>query len=139
MALLNYIHSLTLLMEPQHFVNTSDMRLAVSRFITWTTEPKSAEVRKVCGTPHIGGRGVAIKGSYTKCSPEEMYNSVLLHGAALVNNWCDIGVEILPTMLSSSHIYSSIHGPGLLDRCRALCRIKLFPVTCFGGHMDVNC
>ena len=22
---------------------------------------------------------------------------------------------------------------------RALCRIKLLPVTCFGGHMDVNC
>ena len=23
--------------------------------------------------------------------------------------------------------------------CRALCRIKLLPVTRFGGHMDVNC
>ena len=22
---------------------------------------------------------------------------------------------------------------------RALCRIKLLPVTCFGGHVDVNC
>ena len=22
---------------------------------------------------------------------------------------------------------------------RALCRIKLLPVACFGGHMDVNC
>ncbi|KAK2176939.1 hypothetical protein NP493_630g01043 [Ridgeia piscesae] len=41
-------------MEPQHFVNTSDMRLAVSRFITWTTEPKSAEVRKAAQTVLIG-------------------------------------------------------------------------------------
>ena len=24
------------------------------------------------------------------------------------------------------------------DRVRALCRTKLLPVTCFGGHMDVN-
>ena len=24
-------------------------------------------------------------------------------------------------------------------QCRALCRIKLLPVTCFGGHIDVNC
>ncbi|KAI0221889.1 CLIP-associating protein 1-B [Lamellibrachia satsuma] len=53
-ALLNYIHSLTLLMEPQHFVNSSDMRLSVSRFITWTTEPKSAEVRKAAQTVLIG-------------------------------------------------------------------------------------
>ena len=46
-ALLNYIHGLTLLMDPADFVNTSDTRLAVSRIITWTTEPKSVDVRKV--------------------------------------------------------------------------------------------
>lgn len=34
-------------MDPTEFVNTSDTRLAVSRVITWMTEPKSAEVRKV--------------------------------------------------------------------------------------------
>ncbi len=47
-ALLNYLHGLALLMDPSYFVNNSDTRLAVSRVITWTTEPKSVEVRKVC-------------------------------------------------------------------------------------------
>ncbi|KAK2159523.1 hypothetical protein LSH36_151g01044 [Paralvinella palmiformis] len=45
-ALLNYMHGLALLMDPSDFVNTSDTRLAVSRIITWTTEPKSVDVRK---------------------------------------------------------------------------------------------
>ena len=34
-------------MDPQDFSNSSDIRLAVSRIITWTTEPKSVDVRKV--------------------------------------------------------------------------------------------
>ena len=45
-ALLTYLHGLTLLMDPAEFQNTSDTRLAVSRIITWTTEPKSVDVRK---------------------------------------------------------------------------------------------
>lgn len=35
-------------MDPGDFVNSSETRLAVSRVITWTTEPKSSDVRKVC-------------------------------------------------------------------------------------------
>uniref|UniRef100_A0A4W5QQI4 Cytoplasmic linker associated protein 2 n=1 Tax=Hucho hucho TaxID=62062 RepID=A0A4W5QQI4_9TELE len=45
-AVLKYIETLTLQMEPQDFVNSSETRLAVSRIITWTTEPKSCDVRK---------------------------------------------------------------------------------------------
>uniref|UniRef100_UPI00358FB165 CLIP-associating protein 2-like isoform X3 n=1 Tax=Myxine glutinosa TaxID=7769 RepID=UPI00358FB165 len=45
-AVLKYICSLTRQMELHEFVNASETRLAVSRIITWTTEPKSSEVRK---------------------------------------------------------------------------------------------
>ncbi|XP_051812076.1 CLIP-associating protein 2 isoform X19 [Acanthochromis polyacanthus] len=45
-AILKYIETLTLQMEPPDFVNSSETRLAVSRIITWTTEPKSSDVRK---------------------------------------------------------------------------------------------
>ncbi|XP_053302631.1 CLIP-associating protein 2 isoform X1 [Pleuronectes platessa] len=45
-AILKYIETLTLQMEVQDFVNSSETRLAVSRIITWTTEPKSSDVRK---------------------------------------------------------------------------------------------
>uniref|UniRef100_A0A673N342 TOG domain-containing protein n=1 Tax=Sinocyclocheilus rhinocerous TaxID=307959 RepID=A0A673N342_9TELE len=45
-AILKYIETLTLQMEPQDFVNSSETRLAVSRIITWTSEPKSSDVRK---------------------------------------------------------------------------------------------
>jgi len=47
LALLNYIHALVLAMPADALTNTSDTRLAVSRFITWASEPKSSEVRKV--------------------------------------------------------------------------------------------
>lgn len=46
-AILRYIETLTLQMEAPDFVNSSETRLAVSRIITWTTEPKSSDVRKV--------------------------------------------------------------------------------------------
>lgn len=46
-AILKYIETLTLQMEAPDFVNSSETRLAVSRIITWTTEPKSSDVRKV--------------------------------------------------------------------------------------------
>ncbi|KPP71668.1 CLIP-associating protein 2-like, partial [Scleropages formosus] len=46
-AILRYIETLALQMDPGDFVNSSETRLAVSRIITWTTEPKSSDVRKV--------------------------------------------------------------------------------------------
>lgn len=46
-AILKYIECLARQMDPTDFVNSSETRLAVSRIITWTTEPKSSDVRKV--------------------------------------------------------------------------------------------
>ena len=34
-------------MDPGDFSNTSDIRLALSRVITWTSDPKSTDIRKV--------------------------------------------------------------------------------------------
>ncbi|XP_015427982.1 PREDICTED: CLIP-associating protein 1 isoform X8 [Myotis davidii] len=45
-AILKYIESLARQMDPIDFINSSETRLAVSRIITWTTEPKSSDVRK---------------------------------------------------------------------------------------------
>ncbi|XP_028248799.1 CLIP-associating protein 1a isoform X17 [Parambassis ranga] len=45
-AILKYIECLARQMDPGDFVNSSETRLAVSRIITWTTEPKSSDVRK---------------------------------------------------------------------------------------------
>ncbi|XP_056611251.1 CLIP-associating protein 1a isoform X18 [Triplophysa dalaica] len=45
-AILKYIESLVRHMDPADFVNSSETRLAVSRIITWTTEPKSSDVRR---------------------------------------------------------------------------------------------
>ncbi|XP_073503607.1 CLIP-associating protein 1 [Phyllobates terribilis] len=45
-AILKYIELLARQMDPTDFVNSSETRLAVSRIITWTTEPKSSDVRK---------------------------------------------------------------------------------------------
>ncbi|XP_061535758.1 CLIP-associating protein 1-like isoform X7 [Phycodurus eques] len=45
-AILRYIEALARRMDPADFVNTSETRLAVSRIITWTTEPKNSDVRK---------------------------------------------------------------------------------------------
>ncbi|XP_061096858.1 CLIP-associating protein 2-like isoform X13 [Conger conger] len=45
-AILKYIETLAMQMDAPDFVNSSETRLAVSRIITWTTEPKSADVRK---------------------------------------------------------------------------------------------
>ncbi|XP_026866984.2 CLIP-associating protein 1-B isoform X19 [Electrophorus electricus] len=49
-AILKYIESLARQMDPSDFVNSSETRLAVSRIITWTTEPKSSDVRKAAQT-----------------------------------------------------------------------------------------
>ncbi|XP_045153413.1 CLIP-associating protein 2 isoform X13 [Echinops telfairi] len=45
-AILKYIETLAKQMDPGDFTNSSETRLAVSRVITWTTEPKSSDVRK---------------------------------------------------------------------------------------------
>ncbi|XP_067891008.1 CLIP-associating protein 1a isoform X4 [Heterodontus francisci] len=46
-AILKYIERLARQMDPADFVNSSETRLAVSRIITWTTEPKSSDAAQV--------------------------------------------------------------------------------------------
>ena len=57
-AILRYIEALARQMDPADFVNSSETRLAVSRIITWTTEPKSSDVRKVGGRARRRGGAV---------------------------------------------------------------------------------
>ncbi|XP_028390905.1 CLIP-associating protein 2-like isoform X3 [Dendronephthya gigantea] len=45
-AILQYLQGLIARMDPADFVNSAETRLTVSRFITWNSDPKSAEVRK---------------------------------------------------------------------------------------------
>ncbi|XP_038058526.1 CLIP-associating protein 1-like isoform X3 [Patiria miniata] len=45
-SLLRYMESLSELMDPSQFTNSSETRLAVSRIISWTKEAKNPEVRK---------------------------------------------------------------------------------------------
>eukprot|EP00795_Rhopilema_esculentum_P014391 gene14391-5442_t len=49
-AILHYLQGLIKLMDSSDFSNNAATRLAVSRIITWTSEPKSAEVRKEAGS-----------------------------------------------------------------------------------------
>uniref|UniRef100_A0A8B9CK02 Cytoplasmic linker associated protein 2 n=1 Tax=Anser brachyrhynchus TaxID=132585 RepID=A0A8B9CK02_9AVES len=53
-AILKYIETLAQQMDPGDFVNSSETRLAVSRIITWTTEPKSSDVRKTGCRGYLG-------------------------------------------------------------------------------------
>lgn len=54
-------------MDPTDFVNSSETRLAVSRIITWTTEPKSSDVRKVSQDDEVFAVIIALqKGGKTK-------------------------------------------------------------------------
>lgn len=46
-SLLNFLHSLVQVMDVSDLMNSADSRLAISRIINWTTEPKSVDVRKV--------------------------------------------------------------------------------------------
>ncbi|XP_073773258.1 CLIP-associating protein 1-B isoform X14 [Danio rerio] len=45
-SILQYIERLCRLMDSSELLNSSETRLAVSRIITWTTEPKSFDVRR---------------------------------------------------------------------------------------------
>ncbi|XP_059140831.1 CLIP-associating protein 1-B-like isoform X17 [Physella acuta] len=45
-SVLNYLHSLIISMDPSDFINSMDARLAVSKVISWTIEPRSPDVRK---------------------------------------------------------------------------------------------
>ncbi|KAM6984968.1 CLIP-associating protein 1a [Aplochiton taeniatus] len=75
-AILKYIESLARHMDPTDFVNSSETRLAVSRIITWTTEPKSSDVRKTLHnwvSEELAGRSSAAAAllSLEGCQQEE--------------------------------------------------------------------
>lgn len=46
MATMTYLHSLSQCMDPSDMSNSQETRMALSRIIQWTTEPKSADVRR---------------------------------------------------------------------------------------------
>lgn len=78
MAILKYIESLARQMDPSDFVNSSETRLAVSRIITWTTEPKSSDVRKVsvCLKPLGWGSDETLKfGLSVSCDVSQTLHS----------------------------------------------------------------
>ena len=66
-------------------------------------------------------------------------------GETQLNFSCFICVHLVEVLLSSHQLslfcFTNVTIGFTLASCwiRALCRIKLLPVTCFGGHMDVNC
>ncbi|KAJ8247084.1 hypothetical protein GJAV_G00258560 [Gymnothorax javanicus] len=68
-AILKYIESLARQMDPADFVNSSETRLAVSRIITWTTEPKSSDVRKTLH--NWAGEELSCRPSTTPSLPGE--------------------------------------------------------------------
>ncbi|XP_061580007.1 CLIP-associating protein 1a isoform X5 [Cololabis saira] len=73
-AILKYIESLARQMDPTDFVNSSETRLAVSRIITWTTEPKSSDVRKTLHnwqSEELAGRSSAAAILSTEGNQEE--------------------------------------------------------------------
>ncbi|KRZ49265.1 CLIP-associating protein 1-B [Trichinella nativa] len=43
---LNYLNALIYSMQSSHLTDTADMRMAISRIVQWTGEPKSTEVRR---------------------------------------------------------------------------------------------
>ena len=47
-SMLNFLQSVISVMDPSDYSNTMDTRLAVSRIINWTMEPRNVDVRKVC-------------------------------------------------------------------------------------------
>ncbi|XP_070409048.1 CLIP-associating protein 1a isoform X4 [Nothobranchius furzeri] len=73
-AILKYIESLAQQMDPADFVNSSETRLAVSRIITWTTEPKSSDVRKTLHnwvSEELAGRSSSAALLTTESNQEE--------------------------------------------------------------------
>ncbi|XP_037401464.1 CLIP-associating protein 1 isoform X16 [Pygocentrus nattereri] len=112
-AILKYIESLARQMDPTDFVNSSETRLAVSRIITWTMEPKSSDVRKAAqmvlislfelNTPEftmlLGALPKAFQDGATKLLHNHLKNSSNASAMGSPSNT----VGRTPPCLSSSH------------------------------------
>nr|XP_023836883.1 CLIP-associating protein 1 [Salvelinus alpinus] len=97
-AILKYIESLAIQMDPTDFVNSSETRLAVSRIITWTTEPKSSDVRKAAQ--------VVLISLFELNTPE----FTMLLGA-LPKTFQDGATKLLQNHLKNSSNTSSVSSP----------------------------
>ncbi|XP_021373901.1 CLIP-associating protein 1-like isoform X2 [Mizuhopecten yessoensis] len=91
-SILHYMHGLVADMDPSDFMNSTDTRLALSRIINFTTEPKSADVRK-------GAQAVLI--ALFNLNPPEF--SVML--SLLPKAFQDSATKIL-----HNHIRTASHG-----------------------------
>uniref|UniRef100_A0A8B9KXZ0 Cytoplasmic linker associated protein 2 n=1 Tax=Astyanax mexicanus TaxID=7994 RepID=A0A8B9KXZ0_ASTMX len=101
-AILKYIETLTLQMEPQDFVNSSETRLAVSRIITWTTEPKSSDVRKATvGSPLT---------RHTQRSPASWSSPLTSPTSTSQNAPSPNAFDYDTENMNSEEIYSSLRG-----------------------------
>uniref|UniRef100_A0A8B9KZC2 Cytoplasmic linker associated protein 2 n=1 Tax=Astyanax mexicanus TaxID=7994 RepID=A0A8B9KZC2_ASTMX len=102
-AILKYIETLTLQMEPQDFVNSSETRLAVSRIITWTTEPKSSDVRKPSNTTHT-------KITTRHRTHPHLSKSLCLHTLLRFSHNRNVAFDYDTENMNSEEIYSSLRG-----------------------------
>uniref|UniRef100_A0A8C9TUY2 Cytoplasmic linker associated protein 1 n=1 Tax=Scleropages formosus TaxID=113540 RepID=A0A8C9TUY2_SCLFO len=125
-AILKYIESLARQMDPADFVNSSETRLAVSRIITWTTEPKSSDVRKAAqvvlislfelNTPEFTMLLGALPKTFQDGATKLLHNHLRSSGSASVvkNSYltgAGLGSRGYDTEnLNSDEIYSSLRG-----------------------------
>ncbi|GFR69213.1 CLIP-associating protein 2-like isoform X2 [Elysia marginata] len=67
-SMLTYLHGLIISMDPSDFVNCSDARLAVSKIIGWTNEPRNVDIRK--------GHPEDFELETENLNPEDIFNSI---------------------------------------------------------------
>ncbi|KAF0046305.1 hypothetical protein F2P81_002834 [Scophthalmus maximus] len=125
-AILRYIEALARQMDPSDFVNSSETRLAVSRVITWTTEPKSSDVRKAAqvvlialfelNTPEftmlLGALPKTFQDGTTKLLHNHLRNASANSGIvmSLRRAYSPSMMEYDSENLNSEEIYSSLRG-----------------------------
>ncbi|KAL8570188.1 hypothetical protein ACOMHN_030983 [Nucella lapillus] len=97
-SMLNFLQGLVNIMDPSDFVNTMDTRLAVSRIINWTMEPRNVDVRKSAQLVLIG---------LFNLNPPEF--SLML--AALPKAFQDGATKILHTHMRSASETSDVLSP----------------------------
>ncbi|XP_013383701.1 CLIP-associating protein 2 isoform X3 [Lingula anatina] len=124
-GLLQYLQGLVLLMDPADFTSTSDTRLAVSRIITWTTEPKSAEVRKAAQSVLIA--------LFSLNTPE--FSSML---SVLPKTFQDGATKILHNHLRSANSETEVLSPRNVASppARSSPKYKTSPRTTYEGETE---
>ncbi|KAF4791821.1 CLIP-associating protein 2 [Turdus rufiventris] len=110
-AILKYIETLAQQMDPGDFVNSSETRLAVSRIITWTTEPKSSDVRKSPLFLTIGISGKSFNKTYSTL-PSKLDKSSRFPNYYITERFVTkvIAFDYDTENMNSEDIYSSLRG-----------------------------